>query len=48
MKKGSTGYGGWDDITMAALRKKNEGGLFVSDCDLVVDKVALIRSCQLG
>jgi len=48
MKKGSTGCGGRDDITMAVSRKKNEGGLFVSDCDLVMDEVALIYSCQLA
>jgi len=48
MKKGSTGCGGQDDIKMAVSRKKNEGGLFMSDCDLVMDEVALICSCQLS
>jgi len=49
MKKGSTGCGGRDDLTTAAyIRKKDEGGHLVSDCDLVVDEVALICSCQVS
>lgn len=49
MKKGSTGCGGQDDLTTAVnIRKKDEGGLLVSDCDLVVNEVALICSCQVS
>lgn len=48
MKMGSTGCGGWDDMTIVVSRKGNEGGLFVSDCDLVINEVALICLCQLS
>ena len=43
-------YWVWSDwrYSNTGTKKENEDGLFVSDYDLVVDEVALIRSCQLA
>lgn len=43
-------YWVWSDwrYSNTGTKKEKGGGLFVSDCDLVVDEVVLIRSCQLA